>query len=101
MSFMTGVLNVASNAYPSGYLGSLRFFGGVCVAHLFSFLFCLPSSCVHNIADVSELSILVADANGGSDFQCCLAIAIYYRLHSKFVVSMLQIISYYNVFHLL
>jgi hypothetical protein len=98
---MAGVLNVAATAYPSGYLGSLQFFGGVCVAHLFTFLFCLTSSCVHNVADVFELSILVADANEGSDFQCCLAVAIYYRLHSKFVVSMLQIINYYNVFHLL
>ena len=48
-----------------GHLGSPPVFGGVYVAHIFSFLYCVicfaclrPVSCVPNISSFSGLSIL-------------------------------------------
>jgi len=61
-----GCLLKVGNAYLSQASGFTSVFGGVCVAHRFSFLscfifvfFCLRSLlCVPNVASISELSIL-------------------------------------------
>ena len=73
-NYTTGVFQKAGTAYHSRVHGFPLDFGGMCVAHLLSFLCCIvflcfaclrPVSCVPDFASVSGLSILDC-------FLCCI-----------------------------